>query len=97
LLRDKSGHNILFEAVLAVGHHIRETEPARSFTALEIQYLFDSLNDALKSENAARISFTHLLGGAEETRRFAGILENRVQHDYPDSTAGCAEHLWRWG
>jgi hypothetical protein len=60
---------------------------------INIQYLFNSYDDAFNPDKAREAGYTHLLGGAKRNRAIAQRLENRVKSDYPEYYERC---LSKW-
>jgi hypothetical protein len=59
-------------------HRFHATSP---FRGIGIQYLFPSFGDALNPQFAARVGFTHLLGGTKSNPVVGRRLEERVRHE----------------
>jgi hypothetical protein len=83
-LSDRIGDNILFEqyflyACLAF-HRAQSDSPHH---ALDVRYLFDSIEEAFDESDAARVGFTHLIGGAKANPALMDRLAARVQRDHP--------------
>jgi hypothetical protein len=83
-LSDRIGDNILIEqyflnACLAF-HRAQSDSPHH---ALDVRYLFDSIDQAFDESHAARLGFTHLIGGAKANASLMDRLAARVQRDYP--------------
>lgn len=92
LMEDKISHNILFEQYLLAACVDYHRQVANSpFRDIEIKYLFDSLDEALESDHATRLGYTHLVGSAKRNPRIARRLEQRVEQDYPDYYERCLQ------
>jgi hypothetical protein len=93
LLDDKVGHNILFEQYLlsvCVEFHKNKTSP---YKGIDIEYLFDSPDDAFSSDKPAKIGYSHMIGGAKRNALLCERLERRVQQDYPHYYERCLKYL----
>jgi hypothetical protein len=84
------GDNILIEQYLlsaCIDFH-RESEQSK-YNEDGIQYLFKSDDEAFDEAEAARVGFTHLIGGAKANPLLSKRLEDRVRRDYPESYERC--------
>ncbi len=79
-----AGDNVLFEQYLLAAcvdyHGGRQGSP---YQDVEARYLFDSMEQAFDGQTAARLGYTHLMGGAKKNPELARPLERRVARDYP--------------
>jgi hypothetical protein len=92
LLADKIGHNILFEQYLLSACLEYHRQQAHSlYRDMEMQYLFNSPDEAFDPGQAARAGYTHLIAGAKQNRAIAERLERRVRRDYPGHYERCVE------
>jgi hypothetical protein len=95
-LRDKIGHNILFEQYLLGAcvdyHRARDNSPYRG---IDIDYVFPSLDQAFDPTIAARVGYTHLIANAKRNPELADRLEARVARDHPDHYQRCIAYLER--
>jgi hypothetical protein len=55
-----------------------------------VAYVFESTNEAFDESAAARVGYTHLIGGAKANRAIASRLERRVRRDFPEFHARAA-------
>lgn len=89
-MENKIDHNILLEQYLLAAcvdyHRDRATSPFRD---IEIKYLFTSLDDALASDDATRLGYTHLVGTAKKNPQIITRMEQRMKRDYPDYYERC--------
>jgi len=91
-MKEKSDHNILLEQyLLAACIDYHRDRPASPFRDIEIKYLFSSLDDALASDDATRLGYTHLVGTAKKNPHIITRLEQRMQRDYPEYYERCLE------
>ena len=85
------GDNILVEQYLLAAclefHRNRLGSPYRHVNAA---YLFDSTDEAFDERRAARVGYTHLIGGAKNDPGMMLRLEARVRREYPDLYERCA-------
>jgi hypothetical protein len=63
--------------------------PAMSFGDVHIKYLFPSPETAFNPDHAARLGFTHLMGGAKKDATVARRLEERMQREDRDFYQHC--------
>lgn len=84
------GDNILFEQYLLAAclefHRDRQGSPYRKVDAA---YLFESTEQAFDEACAARIGYTHLIGGAKSDPGLMARLDARVRRDYPERYQRC--------
>ncbi|MCU0526266.1 MAG: hypothetical protein MUF72_15725 [Elainella sp. Prado103] len=59
---------------------------------IEIQYLFNSPQDAFSTAKATDAGYTHLIAGAKRNRDLMEKLERRVAMDYPDRYQQCLKY-----
>lgn len=94
MVHNKAEHNILFEQYLLGAcieyHRHRADSPFRD---IDDRYLFDSWGDAFDPDAAARVGYTHLIGGAKCDAKIAEHLEERVRQDYPGHYERCVSYL----
>jgi hypothetical protein len=87
-----AGDNVLFEQYLLAAcvdyHSGRLRSP---YEGVEARYLFDSMEQAFDGETAAKLGYTHLIGGAKKNRELARSLERRVAREYPAAYERCCE------
>ncbi len=57
--------------------------PGPDWPGLEIRYLFETHWGAFDPDQAARVGYTHLIGGAKRNEQLMERLERRVQTEYP--------------
>jgi hypothetical protein len=79
-----------FLAACLAYHRDRVDSPYKD---IRIQYLFDSFDAAFDERNAAKLGYTHLLGGAKTNQTLAERLENRVRQDHGDYYKRCLRYL----
>ena len=89
-LREKAGHMILIEQYLLTAclqyHRHRAGSP---FSEVEIGYVFKSIAEVYRPENATAAGFTHLAAGAKRNPHVARAMERRVRQDLPEHYARC--------
>ncbi len=88
------GDNILFEQYLlaaCLAYHQRGASP--QFPNITARFLFSSTEEAFQERSAARVGYTHLIGGAKRNPVLARRLERRVRRDYPQHYARCMRAL----
>jgi hypothetical protein len=94
LLADRSEHNVLIEQYFLSAcieyHRHREGSPYR---ALDVEYLFTSLDDAFMPGRAAEMGYTHLIADSKRNDDIASRLRKRVMRDYPEMYGRCVEYL----
>ncbi len=94
LLGDHIPRNLLVEQYLLAAcveyHKNRQSSPYKD---INIQYLFNSSDDAFNPNKAKELGYTHLLGTSKRNRVIAERLENRVKNDYPEYYERC---LSKW-
>jgi hypothetical protein len=56
---------------------------------IQLEYLFQSIEDAWNPDSATQAGFTHLVAGAKQNQLFAERLEHRVRCDYPQYYRRC--------
>lgn len=75
------GDNILVEQYMLAAcvefHRQRLRQPG-------VAYVFESPNEAFDESAAARVGYTHLIGGAKANGAIASRLERRVRRDFPE-------------
>lgn len=89
LLDSETERNILVEQYLlntCIEYH--SNQPHSSYKNLDMQCLFDSMNDSLIPASAAKSGFTHLMS-AKRNRAIAERLEDRVKREYPEYYERC--------
>lgn len=97
-LADKMGNNILFEQyLLAACIEYHKSRPSSPYRDLDIEYMFNSWDDAHIPDNAAQAGYTHLIGGAKRNPVIAERLERRVMRDYPDYYERCVRYAEKIG
>ena len=91
---DKPEHMILIEQYLlsaCIKYH-QQSEDS-SYRDLTVEYLFDSIDEAFRPQNASRLGYTHLLAGAKRNPVVAEKLERRVKTDYPAQYERCMRYV----
>jgi hypothetical protein len=84
------GDNILLEQyLLAACIEYHRGRQASKFRDVDIEYLFQSSDEAFDETTAARVGYTHLIGGAKSNAALLERLEARVRRDYPDLYERC--------
>jgi hypothetical protein len=85
-LSSKVERNILIEQYfLSACIEFHRSRPDSLYHGINIQYLFDNVDDTLNPRKAAEAGYTHLIAGAKRNRAAAVNLEKRVQKDYPEA------------
>jgi len=80
-LSDKMVHNPFFEQYLL--------SACACYHGVRVEYLFQSLAEALLPERATEAGYTHLIASAKSNPAVAQRLERRVRQDFPDSYTKC--------
>src|SRR5262249_37579127 len=78
-----AGDNVLFEQYLLAA--------CLDYHSVEARCLFDSIEQAFDGETAAKLGYTHLIGGAKKNQQLARSLETRVAREYPAAYERCCE------
>ncbi len=60
---------------------------------IDIQYLFDTVEDAFDPNKAAAAGYTHLITDTKKNASVAFNLEKRVQKDCPEAYARCLSYI----
>lgn len=94
LLGNNMGDNLVIEqySIIACVEYHRD-KPSSPFKDIDIQYIFNSPEDAFNPENARRVGYTHLIGDAKRNNVFAHRLEKRVERDYPEYFERCIDYI----
>jgi hypothetical protein len=89
-LPDKSRYNFIVEQfLLAACVEFHRFHPGTPYRGVRIKHLFASWGSATDSSQAARVGFTHLLGGAKSHPIVGARLEARMRRDDPDYFQRC--------
>lgn len=86
--------NILVEQYLlsaCVEYYRNQADSA--YRELDIQYLFNSVDDAFNPQKATEAGYTHLVAGAKQDQEIASKVERRVMKDYPEEYERCMRYL----
>ncbi len=59
---------------------------------VDIQYLFNSMDDAFNPVKAAEAGYTHLIADTKKNKAIAEDLKRRVEEDYPDAYERCLRY-----
>jgi len=87
---DKDGLNQIMEQfLLAACLEFHRFDPASLFGDVSIKYLFASPENAFNPSHAARLGFTHLLGGAKMDAHVTDRLQQRMQCEDTDFYQRC--------
>lgn len=91
---DKWEHMVLVEQYLlsACIHYHQQSEKS-PYRDLTVKYLFSSMDEAFNPGEAARLGYTHLLGGSKRNQDITEKLERRVKMDYPELYERCLKYL----
>src|SRR4030095_2945562 len=82
--------NILLEQYLVAACLDYHRQDAGSrFGSVTVRYLFTSSDEAFDELAAARVGYTHLIGGAKSNAALLKRLEQRVRRDYPEQYERC--------
>lgn len=93
-LSDKIERNILAEQyLLSACIEYYKSQASSAYQGLDIQYLFNSQDDAFNAQKAAEVGYTHLIANAKQNREIASKLEKRVIKDYPEDYERCMRYL----
>lgn len=90
VLEDKVERNILVEQYLlsACIEYYKNQQDER-YLSIDINYLFNSMDDAFHPVEAAEAGYTHLIADSKKNKALANDLERRVKHDYPEVYENC--------
>ena len=86
---DRISENLIAEQYLLMAC-IEHAKWQRKWPTCNVQYLFESTDQAFLPGPAARAGFTHMIGLAKADPVLAQRLNQRVRRDYPDYYARCA-------
>jgi len=73
--------NVLFEQYLLAA--------CLDYHGVAARYLFASMAESFDEAAAARVGYTHLIGGAKRNQELMRALENRVRREYPSQYERC--------
>jgi hypothetical protein len=93
-LDDKRGYSVVLEQFFlsaCAGFHGRE--PASPYYRVHIGHLFPTAMNAFDPNDAARIGYTHLIGGAKSHPAVGKRLEDRVRRHNPAYFRRCEQVL----
>lgn len=87
---DKAGYNMVVEQFqLAACVDFHRFSPESPFRGVSIRYLFPSYGHALNPQAAAKLGYTHLLGGTKSHPVVSARLEQRIAHLDPSYHRHC--------
>ncbi|WP_213803543.1 DUF6734 family protein [Granulicella sp. dw_53] len=96
LFAEKECFTMLIEQFsLAACIDFHRFHPTSPFRGVGIQYLFPTFEDSLDSNQAARVGFTHLLGGSKSHSGVGQRIEARMRRDDPAYFQRCESLLQR--
>jgi len=94
IVGDKSEHMILIEQYFLAAciqyHQQRKDSP---YQGLTVAYLFNSMDEAFRPDNASRLGYTHLIADAKRKPHITEKLERRVKTDYPAQYERCLRYM----
>lgn len=93
-LSNQAERNILVEQYLlsaCIEYH--QNNPDSPHYAINIHYLFATMDDAFNPEKAKQSGYTHLIADTKKNKTIARNLERRVEKDYPAAYARCLKHI----
>lgn len=97
LLKNKIGHNILFEQFFLSAcleyHKGRMESPYKD---IDIEYLFESWEASYSPGKAAEAGYTHLIGDAKKNTEVSDRLKKRILRDYPEYYERCNTQVERF-
>jgi hypothetical protein len=79
-----------YHLAACVAYH--RNRPKSPFREIEIQYLFDSWDQLLNPNIAAKLCYTHLWAGAKQNQLIAERMRKRIQRDYPEHYERCIHY-----
>lgn len=89
-LGEEVERNILVEQyLLSACIEYYKKHQGRFNQAVDIGYLFNSMDEAFNPMKAADAGYTHLIADTKKNRAVTGDLEKRVENDYPDAFEKC--------
>jgi hypothetical protein len=92
-LQDKRGYSVVLEQFfLSACAEFHAFDPASPYPGVRIGHLFPPGKNAFDPSDAARIGFTHLIGGAKSHPSVGKRLEERVRRENPTYFRRC-EHV----
>ena len=93
-LNEQVERNILVEQyLLSACIEYSKNCRANVYRALDIHYLFNSMDDAFDSRKAADVGYTHLIADTKKNKKLADDLEMRVKKDFPEAYEKCLRYV----
>lgn len=93
VLNEKTVHVLLVEQYLLAAYvDYHRNKQGSPHSNVDIQYLFNSANDAFNSNKAEEMGYTHLMS-AKRSKKVANLIEKRVSRDYPEQYERCIRYL----
>jgi hypothetical protein len=87
---EKWRHNYLVEQyLLAACLDYHRSHGESPFADVQVNYLFDSWEQALNPSEAARVGYTHLMAGAKRAADVVRRMRVRVRRDWPEFYQRC--------
>lgn len=95
-LGEQVERNILIEQYLlsaCIEYCKNHQDGCNQFQSIEIQYLFNSMDDAFDPGKAANAGYTHLIANTKKNEALANDLDRRVEKDYPEAFEKCLRYV----
>ncbi len=94
VLGDNIERNILVEQyLLSACIEYSKSDQNTRYPSIDIDYLFNSLDDAFDPGTAADAGYTHLIADTKKNKDLAKDLERRVKKDYPEAYEKCLRYV----
>ncbi|MGO8787049.1 MAG: DUF6734 family protein [Terriglobia bacterium] len=94
LLHDKRGYSVVLEQFfLSACAEFHASQPTSPYHGVRVSHLFSTGKDAFDPNHAARLGFTHLIGGAKSHPAVGKRLEERVRRENPAYFRRCEQVL----
>jgi len=93
-LQDKRGYSMVLEQFfLSACAEFHRAQPGSAYPGVRIGHLFPSGKNAFDPNDAARIGYTHLIGGSKSHPAVGRRLEERVRRENPAFFRRCEQVL----
>jgi hypothetical protein len=97
-LKDKRAYSVVLEQFfLSACVDFHGLQPASPYQGVRIGHLFPAGKNAFDPNDAARVGFTHLIGGAKSHPAVGRRLEERVRRENPAHLRRCEQVLAKAG
>ena len=95
-LQDKRGYSVVLEQFfLSACANFHAAQPTSPYRGVRVSHLFASGKNAFDPSHAARMGFTHLIGGAKSHAAVGRRLEERVRRENPAYFRRCEQVVAR--